>query len=120
LNIGKFFTAIKDGAWHSIDELSEQFGIQTSKLAEFSKFLSDHGILEHDWKTNRVKIEPKWKLLLLEENEPTEPETTLATFIIPPETSIDVQSTHISNISNVEIEISLRINNRIKEVAIKI
>jgi len=120
LSIDKFFTVIKNGAWHSIDELSEQLGIQTSKLAEFSKFLSERGLLKHDEKTNRIKIEPIWKLLLPEEGELPEPKTAVATFIIPPETSIDVQSTHISNISNIELEVNCRINSRIKEMAIKV
>jgi hypothetical protein len=120
LSIDKFFTIIKDGAWHSIDELSDQLGIQTSKLVELSNLLSKHGLLKYEEKTNRIKIESIWKLILPEEEEPTEPKTTVATFIIPPETSIDVQSTRISNISNVELEVNLRINQKIKEIAIKV
>jgi len=120
LYLEKFFTALKDGTWHSLNELSDQLGIPTDKLAEFSRFLSEHGFLKHDAKTDKIKIEPVWKLLLPEEHELPEPKTTVATFIIPPETSIDVQSTHISNLSNIEIEVSLRVNGKVKEVAIKI
>jgi len=120
LSVEGFFTIIKDGAWHSIDELSDKLGIQTSKLIELVKLLSEHGLLKYEDKAQRIRIEPVWKLLLPEQDEPAEPKTTVATFIIPPETSIDVQSTHISNISNVEVEVSLRIDSKIKEVAIKI
>ena len=120
MNIEKFFSAIKDGEWHSIDELSDQLGLPTSKLAEFSRFLSERGLLKHEEKTGKIKIESLWKLLLPEQAEPTEAKTTVATFIIPPETSINVQSTHISNMSNVELEVDLRIDNRIKEMAIRI
>jgi len=118
LSIDEFFTVIKDGAWHSIDEVSDQVGLQTSKLTKLSKLLSEHGLIKYEEKNHRIKIEPSWKLLLQEE-EPTEPKTTLASFIIPPKTSIDVQSTHISNIGNIELEVSLRIDSKIKEVAIK-
>lgn len=118
--IDKFFTIIKDGSWHNIDEMSQQLAIETNKLTEFSKFLSEHGLLKYDDRTNKIRIEPVWKLLLPKEGEPLEPKTTIATFIIPPETSIDVQSTRLSNIGNAEVEVSLRVDNRIKEVAIKV
>lgn len=120
MSLDRFFTAIKDGEWYSIDELSDRIRLQTSKLTKLSQFLSDHGLIKYDDETHRIKIKPMWKLLLPEQEEPAEPKTTLATFIIPPETSIDVQSTRISNISNVEVEVSLRIDNKIREVAIKI
>ncbi len=119
LSIDRFFSVIKDGVWHSIDELSEVLELPTNRFIEFAKFLSDHGLLKYEDKTNRIKIEPVWKLLLPEE-EPNQPKTTVATFIIPPETIIEVQSTHISNISNIEVEISLRIDNTIREIAINV
>ena len=120
MNIDKFFTAIKDGGWHSIDALSDELGLETGKLIEFSKFLSEKGLLKYEDKTHKIRIELIWKLLLPEQAETAEPRTTVATFIIPPETSIDVQSTNISNLSNVELEVSLRFDSKIKEVAIKI
>ena len=120
MNIEKFFSAIKDGEWHRADELSDQLGLPISKLIEFSEFLSEHDLLKYEGKIGKIKIEPIWKLLLPEDAEPTETKTTVATFIIPPETSIDVQSIHISNVSNVELEVNLRIDSRIKEVAIRI
>jgi len=60
-----------------------------------------------------------WKLLLPEEDKISEPKTTVATMILPPETSIYVQSTQITNLDNVELEINLRINSKINSIAIK-
>ncbi len=111
---------MKDGSWHTLDEISQRLGIETSKLTEFSKFLHERGLLKYDDKTNRIRIEPVWKLLLPDEEESPESKTTIATFIIPSETSIDVQSTRLSNLGNVEVEVSLRMDTRIKEVAIKV
>lgn len=111
---------MKDGSWHTLDEMSQQLGIEASKLAEFSRFLYEHGLLKYDDKSNRIRIEPVWRLLLPEGDESPEPKTTIATFIIPSETSIDVQSTRLSNLGNVEVEVSLRIDTRIKEVAINV
>jgi len=120
LSLDRFFTVIRNGTWHSVNELSQQLGIPVEKLSEFSKVLAEHGLLKQDEKANRIRIEPVWKLLLPEEDKLPEPKTTVATFIIPPECSIDIQSTHISNISNTEIEVSLRIDSKIKEVAISV
>jgi len=60
----KFFKAIKDGAWHSIDALSAQLALPASKLIEFSDFLSSHGLVEYESETKKIRIDPKWKLLL--------------------------------------------------------
>lgn len=120
LSIEKFFTVLKDGEWHSLNELEGQLGIHTSKLVELSKLLSNHGVLKYEDVNNRIKLEPMWKLLLPEEDELSEPKTTMATMILPPGTSIDVQSTHIANLNNVELEINLQIGSKINEIAIKI
>ena len=119
LSIYKFFAAIKKGGWHSIDELSDKLGISTSKLEELSKFISERGLITYEEKDRRIKIQPLWRLLLPEE-QTSDPKNIVATFMIPPQASIDVQSTHISNISNVELAVSVRIDNKIKEVTIAV
>ncbi|MDH5438713.1 MAG: hypothetical protein OEX76_07420 [Candidatus Bathyarchaeota archaeon] len=121
MSIEKFFTTIKDGSWHSIDDLSDQLELPPNKLTELSKFLSDHDLLQYDDKIQRIRIRLIWKLLLTTNEEPNEPKTTVATLVIPPQNSIKVQSIQFNNISDVEVEVSLRISSeKISEVAIKI
>ncbi len=117
MSIERFFASIKDGGWRGIDDLARELGIQTSKLTKLSKLFSDYGLIKYEQEARRIRIDPLWKLLLPEE-EPNEPKTIVATLIIPPQTTIDFQSTHISNISNFELEVTLRIDEKIKEVAI--
>ena len=119
LSINGFFTAIKDGAWHNIDELSDQLAISTTKLVELSKFLSNRGIINYDENNRKIKIKSLWSLLLPEE-EPDIPKTIIANFMIPPQTSINIQSTRISNMSKVNVEVTLRIDNKIREIAIAV
>jgi len=119
LSIDKFFAAIKNGGWHSIDELSDKLGFPTTKLEELSKFLSERDLITYQEKNRRIKIQPLWRLLLPEE-QPGDPKAVAETFIIPPQGSIDVQSTHISNISNVELAVSVRIDKKIREVTIAV
>ena len=119
MSIDRFFADIKNGGWHSIDELSDKLEISTSKLEELSKFLSERDLIKYEEKNRRIKIQPLWRLLLPEE-QPNDPKAIVATFMIPPQASIDVQSTHISNISNVELAVSVRIDNKIRDVTIAV
>jgi hypothetical protein len=64
LNIEELFDIIKDGEWHDVTELADQIEIQIDKLIEFSKFLSEQGIIKYEDKTHRIKIEPEWKGIL--------------------------------------------------------
>ena len=118
MSIDKFFAAIKNGRWQNIDELSEKLGISIIKLEELSKFLSERSLIAYQEKNRKIRIQPLWRLILPEEQ--CDPKATVTTFMIPPKASIDVQSTHISNISNVEVAVSLRIDKKIREVTIAV
>lgn len=118
MSLDQFFAIIKNGTWHTMDELAESLELPTDKLTRLAEFLSEHGLVDYDDEAKRAKIRSIWKLLLPKDDSP-EPKTTVATLVIPPKTSIMVQSTRISNLSNVELEIDLRVDDKIKEVAIK-
>jgi len=120
MSMDKLLTTIKDGKWHNIDQLAAQFGLAPEKLIKLSELLSQRQFLTYEDERRRIRLEPLWKLLLPEEEEPPDSERAVATLIIPPESSITVQSTHISNLSNIELEVNLRINRKkIEEIAIK-
>jgi len=80
---------------------------------EMRKKLKDYGY--RDETINKI-IDLGFSLPL---DDLSEPKTTVAAFILPPETSVDVQSMHITNLSNIELEINLRITGVIKEIATK-
>ena len=120
MTLENFFTILKNGSWHNMDELSNKLDMPEDKLIELSRFLSEHGLVKYDEKENRIRLEPRWKLLLPEEEKPTEPKTALAPLIIPPDACVEVQSTQIRNLSGIELEVTLRVDSKIKELAIKI
>ena len=120
MGIERFFAILKDDAWHSVGELSEQTGTEADKLVEYSQFLDGKGIVKYDGQNQRVKVEPEWSHLLPDETELAELRSSVANFIIPGRTSVVVQSTRISNLSNIELEVTVRINKRIREVAINL
>ncbi len=57
----KFFTAIKDGEWHNIDDLAQLLAISIQKLTECIRFLTKQGILAEQQGTKNIRIEPDWK-----------------------------------------------------------
>jgi len=120
LEVERFFAILKDEAWHSVAELSEQTETEADKLVEYSQFLAGKGIAKYDDQNQRVKVEPEWSRLLPDETELAEPKSSLANFIIPGKTSVVVQSTRISNLSKIELEVTVRIDKRIREVAINL
>jgi hypothetical protein len=118
LGIERFFAILKDDAWHSIAELSEQTETEANKLVEYAQFLAGKGVVIYEDKTQRIKIEPEWNHIIPQETEMLEPKSTIATFIIPGETSVEFQHTLISNLTKIEIELTIRSNKRIQEIAI--
>jgi hypothetical protein len=120
LSAEKIFTLLKDEAWHSVAELSEKTEVEANKLVKYSQFLARKGIVQYDDQNLRVKVEREWRRLLPDETELIEPRSSVANFIIPGKTSVVVQSTRISNLSSIDLEVTLRIKDRIREVAVNI
>jgi len=120
LSIDTFFTAIKDGTWHNINELSNQLATSTTKLSELSNFLADYGLIKYEKNNQTIKIQRLWKLTLPKEEETKKTSPNIANLIISPHSSINVQSTKISNLSNIEIEVIIRVDDQIREIAIDV
>jgi DNA-binding IclR family transcriptional regulator len=68
----KLFTIIRDGEWHSLNELASQLQIPTGKLAECAQDLYSKGIVEYQENPQKMKIQPEWKKLLPDENLSTD------------------------------------------------
>jgi hypothetical protein len=68
LTIEKFFDILKDGEWHDLTNISDQIEVQTSKLTEFTLFLTQQGIISYEDKTHRIKIKAEWQDAFPDEN----------------------------------------------------
>jgi hypothetical protein len=64
LSSEKLFDTIKDGAWHNLNELADQIGTPIDKLVAYARSLSEKGIIKYEESTQRIRIEPEWKMLL--------------------------------------------------------
>ena len=67
----KLFDTIKDGAWHSLNELADQIGAPIDRLVTYARSLSEQSIVKYEERTQRIRIEPDWKILIPGEIEQT-------------------------------------------------
>lgn len=105
-----FLDKIKNGTWHSLTELSKTLEHPVDSLIEVSTHLSQQSLLKYQEKGKWVKINPDWKLLLSnEETEENEHKPTIGTIIIPSKTAITIQNILISNTTEKDLELLLRI-----------
>ena len=72
LSCEKLFAALKDGAWHNLNELASQLEIPLDKLIECAQDLYSKSIVEYQETAQKIKIQPEWKTLLPDENLATD------------------------------------------------
>jgi hypothetical protein len=110
---------IQDGAWHSLQELAKNSNIPKQKLETLSKLLSNTNIIEYETKNNQVRIKKEWQRIL--KNTSNEPESEIAavgTVVLPPKKNVEIQGIQLTNLTEKELEINIRVNKNLKELAI--
>ena len=112
---------LKDGKWHSLEEIAEKTEASPEKLEELLKTLSEYQLIRYDREVKAAKLNLSWKKLEVEEKtkERKEEKMALGTIIIPKEHTIIVQNTRISNLTEEELELEIKMDKKIKEIAIK-
>ena len=113
-----FFDLIKDNLWHGVNELSEALNVPPNRLSEMSKLLNEHNLVEYKRDAEQVKINPKWKFIYEEYNEPIERKQTIGTIVVPSEKSVKLQGTSVTNLTDMALELDVRINKEVKEITI--
>jgi len=110
---------IEDGAWYSLKELSKQTNTPQSKLEDLSKLLSDSRIIEYNNKKNQVRLKKEWRNLLQNIFEKLKYEkATMGTIVLPPKKSVCIQGIQVTNLTDKELELSMRVNKKLEELAL--
>lgn len=119
--IEKLIDLLKDGEWHSTEEMAEKTETTEKNIEELIKTLSEYQLLQYDEINKKAKLNLAWKKLELENktHEKKEGKTALGTIILPNEQTITVQNTKISNLTDEELELEIKMNGKIREIAIK-
>ena len=116
----EFLTLLGDDVWHNIDETAKILKIPQTKFQRVITFLTEADLIHHNSTTNQIKLNRNWKTFLINHKEiQARPETTaLSTIIIPPQKTLVIQSTRITNLTDTNLELEMRIDKRIREIAI--
>lgn len=109
-----------DKVWHNIDEMAETLQTPYKRFRQVITLLTEKDLIQHNPATNQIKLSQNWKTLLINQKEAQEQPATAAvgTIIIPPQKTLMIQSTRITNLTDTSLELEIRINKKIREIAI--
>jgi hypothetical protein len=120
----RLLALLSDNVWHSINEMAQTLEIPQDKLEQIIMLLTESDLIQHNPATNQIKINQNWKTLTINQKE-TNPETqapsettAVGTIIIPPKQTLIIQCTRVTNLTDNSLELEVRINKRIREIAI--
>ena len=65
--LDEFFAVLRDGRWHSLNEIAQTITVEYGKLIEVARLLAKANIIQFDEKLNSVRISEEW-IFLIEEN----------------------------------------------------
>jgi len=110
---------LSDNVWHNIDETAKTLKIPQKRFRQVIALLTEKDLIQHNRATNQIKLSQNWKTLLINQKETQEqPTTAVGTIIIPPQKTLMIQSTRITNLTDASLELDLRINKKIREITI--
>jgi len=120
----KLLASLGDNVWHNIDEMAKTLEIPQDKLQQIIKLLTETDLIQHNQATNQIKLNQNWKTLIINQKE-TNPETqtqpdqtAVGTIIISPQKTLIIQCTRITNLTENSLELEIRINKKLNEIAI--
>lgn len=124
VKLEKLLGLLSDDVWHSVDEVAKALNIQQSRLQEVIKLLAEAELIQYNPATNQLRLNQNWKNLV-EQQEGTnqevqvQPETAaVGTIIIPPQKTLIIQCTKITNLTDNSLELEIRVNKKLSEIAI--
>ena len=121
LKIDQFLNLIEDGAWHSLKELSKHSSIPKQKLTNLLKLLSETNIVEYENEKSQVRIRQEWQQILRNTQEEQDCEkAAVGNIVLPPKKSINIQGILVTNLTEKELELGMRVEKKLEELAIGI
>jgi hypothetical protein len=109
---------LSDNVWHNIDEMAKTLEIPREKLQQVVTLLTETDMIRHNAATNQIKLNQNWRKLTTDQSEPQPGTTVVGTIIMPPQQTLIIQCTRITNLTDTNLELEFRIDKRIREIAI--
>lgn len=118
--LDSFFSLIKDGTWHSLTELSKELSLPTEQLAKISEILSEQGLIEYREEAGLVKVDLESSSILSEDDQEkkVEHKPVVGTFLLPSQESVKIQNTQITNVTEKEVELWIKVRKKFTKIAI--
>jgi predicted transcriptional regulator len=120
----RILNLLGDNVWHNVDEIAKTLEIPQDKLQQVVTSLTETDLIQHNSATNQIKLNQNWKTLIINPKE-TDPETqtqpraaAVGTIIMPPQQTLIIQCTRITNLTDASLELEFRIDQKIREIAI--
>lgn len=124
VKLEKLLNQLSDNVWHNVDEIANALGIPESRFQQIISLLTETDMVQHNAATNQIRLNQNWKTLYINQKE-TNPEpknhtepTTVGTIVIPPQKTLIIQCTRITNLTDVALELEVRVNKKLNEIAI--
>lgn len=121
----KLLTLLSDDQWHDLGCIMTTLGIHEDEMRKTITFLAEAGLVERDSATNQVKLDSAWKSFLANQKEmdlrahQSTDKPTIGTIIVPPQRTLVIQCTRITNLTESSLELGIRLDNRIREITIE-
>lgn len=110
---------LSDNVWHNIDETAKTLKIPQKRFRQVIALLKEKDLVHHNRATNQIRLSQNWKTLLINQKETQEqPTATIGTIIIPPQKTLMIQSTRVTNLTDTSLELEVSIDKKIREIAI--
>jgi hypothetical protein len=115
----KLLALLSDNVWHNTSEIAQTLEISQDKLQQVITFLAETDLIQNNPATNQIKLDQNWKTLMInqkETNQETQTATTaVGTIIMPPKQTLIIQCTRITNLTDNNLELEVRINKKIQQ-----
>lgn len=121
IRLERLLSLLSDNVWHNVDEVTEIMDIPQDRLQQLIRFLADADLIQYNYATNQVRINQDWKTLYANQKTQVQgnsEEMAVGTIIIPPQKTLIIQCTRITNLTDASLELEVRIDKKLREIAI--
>ena len=124
MRLEKLLSLLSDNVWHNMDEMVKILEIPQDKLQQIIKFLTEADLIQYNPATNQIKLNQVWKTLYENQREKNQEiqarpqDTAVGTIVIPPQKTLIIQCTRIINLTDNSLELGIRIDRKLREIAI--
>lgn len=115
LSAAEILSAMEEGEKYKVKKLARRLQIPPKNLERILEDLSQHNLVEYDQKCGEVKL-ASWLAQINREMEDLKP--AVGTIILPKNQKITLQDIAIGNYTELDLELNVRLDSKIKEIAI--